>query len=161
MPTLIKNVRNLHMVEFDRGKFDEWCVHLTRSGQERHAPRDTEYFEIFQRMGSIHGHEKVYSDFVSIYEQTNSKLDNKILELIAYISNTYGGDAEEMDIWFTVIYAGMVAEENKSGTILKKRIKRLGMHQLLVEGFEPSQAATFSIGKKWRELDDIMRAAGF
>ena len=66
-----------------------------------------------------------------------------------------------MDIWFTVIYAGMVAEENKAFAMLKKRIKRLGMHQVLVEGFDADYAAHFSRGKKWPELDSLMKQRGF
>jgi len=29
-------------------------------------------------------------------------------------------DEQEINIWFTVIYAGMIAEENKVNAILKK-----------------------------------------
>ena len=63
--------------------------------------------------------------------------------------------------WFTVIYAAMVAEENKAYTILKKRIKRLGMYQLLVLRWSIEEATTFSKGKKWKELDSIMTGFGF
>ncbi len=48
-----------------------------------------------------------------------------------------------MEIWFNVLYAGMVAEENKENAVLKKRIKRLGMHQVLIDGLEP---------EKWRRV---------
>jgi hypothetical protein len=66
-----------------------------------------------------------------------------------------------IDIWFTVIYAGMVAEENKKNAKLKKRIKRLGMFQVLIEKKSAEYAANFSKGKKWKELDTIMLSAGF
>ncbi|MDY0143845.1 MAG: hypothetical protein RBR97_18320 [Bacteroidales bacterium] len=55
----------------------------------------------------------------------------------------------------------MVAEENKEFAILKKRVKRLGMHQLLIEREKPDYAASYSKGKKWRELDIIMSGFGF
>jgi hypothetical protein len=55
----------------------------------------------------------------------------------------------------------MVAEENKEHAILKKRIKRLGLYQVLVENMEPEQAAIFSKGKKWTELDKLMKEKGF
>ena len=63
--------------------------------------------------------------------------------------------------WFVVIYAGMIAEENKQSAILKKRIKRLGMHQVLKLEYEPRIAANFSKGKKWRDLDEIMKPLSF
>lgn len=84
-----------------------------------------------------------------------------LLQQITCISAEYNENQIEVDIWFTVIYAGMVAEENKENAILKKRIKRLGMHQLLIENESPHFAANFSKGRKWRELDLIMKKYGF
>lgn len=55
----------------------------------------------------------------------------------------------------------MIAEENKLNAILKKRIKRLGMYQVLVQNYPPSVAANYSKGKKWRELDALMVHYGF
>lgn len=161
MPTLIKNVRNRNIVEFDSGSFDNWCVYLTRPGQARYAPRDTEYFFRLKQLGSIYGHKKIYDDFVAYYRYTSSNIDVKVLNLISQLANGYDNNAEEMDIWFSVIYAGMVAEENKTNAVLKKRIKRLGMHQVLMEGLDAVYAANFSKGKKWRELDEVMRQKGF
>jgi hypothetical protein len=161
MPRLIKNVREKNLVEFDFGGFDEWCVFLTRPGQPRYAPKDAEYFFILKNMGSLFGHAKIYNDFTAFYTLTAKQLDKKTLDLITTLSDDYETYAEEMDIWFTVIYAGMVAEENKVNAVLKKRIKRLGMHQVLLEKFEPEAAADFSKGKKWKELDKLMKEKGF
>ena len=161
MPTLIKNVRDKNLIQFDQGVFDSWCVFLQRQGFARYAPKDTAYFSRLQQLGNVHGHEKIYQDFVAYYLLTNSSIDATVLSLITRLAAAYGTDAEEMDVWFTVIYAGMVAEENKANAILKKRIKRLGMHQVLMEKCDPMYAANFSRGKKWRELDTIMRERGF
>ena len=161
MPTLIKTVRNRNIVEFDFGSFDNWCVYLRRPGQMRYAPRDTEYFSKLKMLGNAHTSQKIYNDFVTFYTHTDKTINQKILNLITQLSDTYGADAEEMDIWFTVIYAGMIAEENKQFAILKKRIKRLGMHQVLIEGMDPALAANYSKEKKWRDLDVVMKARGF
>jgi hypothetical protein len=161
MSRRIKMVRGKNLVEFDRGSFDEWCVFLSRPGQPRYAPKDTEYFTTLKNMGNRFGHAKIYNDFISYYNQTTKDLDSTILDLITVLSNDYETEAEEMDIWFTVIYAGMIAEENKDRTYLGKRIKRLGMHQLLLENYDPELAANFSKGKKWQELDKMMRGKGF
>jgi len=55
----------------------------------------------------------------------------------------------------------MVAEENKRSAVLKKRIKRLGVHQLLTEGMAPGRAAAFSRGKEAWMLDLLCRRRGF
>jgi hypothetical protein len=158
---LIKNIRNRNLVEFDKGFFDEWCVYLKREGMQRYAPKDTEYFSILNDLGNTFGKAKIYNDFTLFYNKTNNKIDNRILELITTLSIDYESNAEEVDIWFTVIYAGMVAEENKINAILKKRIKRLGMHKVLLENIDPETAANFSKGKKWKELDVLMKTKGF
>ncbi len=83
------------------------------------------------------------------------------MNFITEVTSDYGNDSLEMDILFTIIYAGMVAEENKANMVLKKRIKRLGMHQSLIENTPADYAANFSKGKKWRELDTLCRQRGF
>ena len=55
----------------------------------------------------------------------------------------------------------MFAEENKAQAKLKKRIKRLGAHQVLIEGRPPEVAAEFSKGRPWQELDEECRRRGF
>ena len=66
-----------------------------------------------------------------------------------------------MEIWFTIIYAAMIAEENKANAILKKRIKRLGMYQVLIQNMKPEEAAQFSRGKSASSLNILMNIAGF
>jgi hypothetical protein len=55
----------------------------------------------------------------------------------------------------------MIAEENKENTHLGKRIKRLGMHQLLVEQADPLIVANYSRGMSWRAIDADCKARGF
>jgi len=161
LATLIKLINNKIRVEFDTGKFDDWCVYLSKPGLPRYAPTDIEYFSLLKHQSKKHGAAKIYNDFISFYESTTKQVDQKILDNISAISKDYEPYAEEMDLWFTVIYAGMIAEENKVNAILKKRIKRLGMHQLLLENFTPEEAASFSKNKKWQELDVLMKQKGF
>lgn len=161
MSRIITNVRGKNLVEFGWGSFDEWCVFLTRPNAVKYAPRDTEYFTHLKNLGAIHGFAKIYNDFIRFYSLTTKNLDPGILNLITMLSDDYEKDAAEIEIWFTVIYGGMVAEENKANAILKKRIKRLGMQQVLLEGLAPELAAGFSKGKKWQDLDKIMREKGF
>jgi hypothetical protein len=37
----------------------------------------------------------------------------------------------------------------------------LGIHQVLIDEISPEEAAVFSKGKKWKELDEIMRLKRF
>jgi len=161
MATLIKTISDGSIIEFDSGAFDEWCVYLTRTGERKYAPKDVQYFTELQNFAKKYTSQKIYDDFVKIYDITNSDIKKEVLDRITVISNDYGEDKIIIDIWFTVIYAGMVAEENKKFAILKKRVKRLGMHQILIENETPSFAANYSKGKKWRELDGIMKKYGF
>ena len=55
----------------------------------------------------------------------------------------------------------MVAEENKQFTKLGRRVKRLGMHQVLRDRIPPAQAADFSRGRTWQEIDAECRERGF
>jgi hypothetical protein len=162
MATLIKNLRNSRKVIFDTGKFDEWCVYIVDSNGSKNAPYDTTYFTDIKRIANRYPENKIYEDFVLIYDQTTSEIDEDVLSLIDEIVDTYEEeDKTIIEQWFSVIYAGMIAEENKEKAILKKRVKRLGMYQVLVLNMLPSIAANFSKGKKWRDLDAIMKPYGF
>jgi hypothetical protein len=55
----------------------------------------------------------------------------------------------------------MIAGENKTNAILKKRIKRLGMHQILIEDLDADYSGNFSKRKNWKELDVLMKERGF
>ena len=161
MPQLIHSFSHGGKIEFDQGCFDKWCVYLTPKHGKRYAPKDTEYFSRLKTLSRKHSPQMIYDDFVTIYNRTEKHIDKQVLILIHALCASYNSDSAEMEVWFNVLYAGMIAEENKEKAILKKRIKRLGMHQLLVQDYTPLKAATFSKGKNWKELDKIMQAFGF
>jgi len=161
MPNKINSFSNGGFIEFDSGCFDGWCVFVTNPGSKRFAPTDVQYFTRIKAISEKFGTQKVYDDFVVIYNRTTKNVDPKVFDLILVLSRFYDEDAAEIEMWFNVLYAGMIAEENKENAILKKRIKRLGIHQVLNDGISPEKAAIFSKGKKWKELDEIMRLKGF
>jgi hypothetical protein len=124
-------------------------------------PRDIEYFTELQQIAAHYPEHKLYNDFVQLYNVTSSAIAKEVVELIDNLTLTYQPQHQlKMEQWFTVLYAGMVAEENKEKAVLKKRIKRLGMHQVLVLNHSPESAANFSKGKKWHELDIIIKELG-
>jgi len=162
MAKLVKQLRNNRSVIFDNGKFDDWCVYVVESDGTRKAPFDENYFSDLFEIAQKYNQDKVYNDFVAIYNMTTKDIDNNVLLLIESLTNTYNEEDQIIiEQWFTVIYAGMIAEENKQFAILKKRVKRLGMHQVLKLNMSAKDAAKFSYGKKWRELDAIMKPLGF
>ncbi len=162
MATLIKGLRNNRQVLFDTGKFDEWCVYIVESDGTKKAPFDVTYFTDLHNISHHYPDGKVYQDFVAIYNLTSRTVNPQILTLIDKIVFTYNIEHQVIaEQWFAVIYAAMIAEENKAKAVLKKRVKRLGMHQVLILGMPANEAAIFSYGKKWRDLDTIMRSYGF
>ena len=161
MPQKLNTLSNGGYIEFDSGCFDDWCVFVNLPEKQRFAPTDVQYFSRLKKLSEKFGPQKIYDDFVVIYNRTTKNVDTKVFELISVLSRFYESDSAEIELWLNVIYAGMIAEENKENAILKKRIKRLGIHQVLIDNLSPEKAAVFSKGKKWKELDEIMRSKGF
>lgn len=159
---LIRKIAEQREIVFDKGKFDNWCVYIVEANGSRRAPTDEEYFADLQRLGRKYGGNKIYSDYLKLYELTGSVINNDVLDLVDLIKEDYiAEDRNQIEQWFCVLYAGMVAEENKAGAILKKRIKRLGMFQVLMLNQSPEFAAKFSLKKTCRMLDKIMKDYGF
>lgn len=162
MERLVKTLKNGMKIVFDCGRFDNWCVYIVNSDGGKNAPSDTEYFSDFRKVAEKYEGDKVYNDFVKIYDLTSNSVDPRVITQIDEIIETYNEDDKKlMEQWLSVVYAGMIAEENKHRAILKKRVKRLGMHQVLKLNYSPYDAANFSRGKKWRELDSVMKKLGF
>ena len=153
MDRLIKLFSDGSKLLFDKGVFDEWCVYMQHSGARKYAPTDVQYFGRLQQYARTFGAKVVYTDFLEIYEQTKKSVSAEVLAYITELSAKYDNDSTLVEMDFTIIYSGMIAEENKAYTKLGKRIKRLGVYQVLIEGVAPTVAAQFSKGKKWTEIE--------
>lgn len=145
---------------FGRGSFDNWCICKAKHEGARRAPRDADYFRVLQAMAVRHGADTVYANFVEIYSRVTRNLQSEVLQLIEEQAVAFDADRLEYDVTLVTMYAAMVAEENRP-LPLGKRIKRLGIHQLLIEDFTPDAAANFSRGRKARELDGLCSQGGF
>ena len=121
---------------------------------------DQEYFLQLKDLSTRYGVQKVYSDFVKIYKLTGKDIDEKVLDKISELSNEYE-DSLYADILFTTLYMAMIAEENWEGTRLGKRIKRLGVHELLLNNMSAENAANFMRGMDWRQIDTLCKENGF
>ena len=161
MGQIIKKFKDGSYLEYDDGAFDQWCVYLKRPDMDRYPPKDIQYFQQLVDLAAKYSPEKLYADFVSIYTKTGGNIDNQTLVEISNISAVYKDNCVEVDILLTILYMGMVAEENKAFTKLGKKIKRLGVHQILIDKMQPCIAANYSRGKGWRDIFAECKNKGF
>lgn len=158
-------VRNSNVsIDFAPGRFDDWCVYLFNNGQRTVAPNDVDYFNYFQIIQQNHPFLNIYEIFVQIYDRTDKFLEEDVLLLIEQLVDECDlgdDDTKYLEGYLKVIYMAMIAEENKANTKLGKRIKRLGMHNLLIEHMTAREAANASRGLKWKDLDRQMQERGF
>ena len=148
-------------IEFKRGQFDAWqgWIH-----PDNRPPRDVDYFsEILSLASSYLSNSDKYNIFVEVYEKTNSKPDISVIALIKELCGKKFKLEERLkaEILYATLYFTMIAEENRKFTKLGKLIKRLGVHQILIENQSVSYAANFSKGMRWTEIRDECKARGF
>ena len=120
-----------------------------------------EYFGQLKELAGRHGAQRIYGDYLWVYDRTGKTAERPVLEGISQLAAAYGEDAREADIVLSVLYLTMIAEENKKNTRLGKRIKRLGVHSILFEGRGIEDAANFMRGMGWRDIDALCRERGF
>jgi hypothetical protein len=161
MGQLIKEFENGTFLEYDRGGFDDWCVYFTDTNGTRKPPRDVDYFKQLTELAEKYSVEKVYTDYVQVYNLTGKEVEQPALAEISRISASYGRDALDVDVIFSILYMAMIAEERKKYTRLGKRIKRLGIYKLLIEKRSVYEAANFMRGMGWRDIDALCRERGF
>lgn len=145
-------------IKFGRGNFDDWAVIVDYPNVPK-MPKDIWYFaklSIYKtKLGS-----RVYDDFVQLYEKVTAEIDSNVFDWIQEITADYP-NPEEAELVFGILYMTMIAEENKAGAILKKRIKRLGVHQLLIDKMPLSIVVDYSKGKPATELVLECHSRGF
>jgi hypothetical protein len=145
-------------IAFTEGKFDKWAVVIKAPGIPE-WPKDVWYFTKLWVYKQDLG-EKVWDDFCALYDKTGPTVDESVFDWIHDISAEYPNQSES-EIVFAILYMTMIAEENKQGAILKRRIKKLGVHQVLKEGMRPAIAAEYSKGKKVGTLVMECHSRGF
>ena len=161
MGEIVKRFADGSFLEYDRGSFDEFCVYLTKADGRRNPPRDTDYFASLQSLAMKYGVDKVYNDYVKVYDNTGKTVDENTFDLISELATSYGNDSTKVETIFCILHMTMVAEERKKYTKLGKRVKRVGIHVLLKEGNDVRTAANFMRGMGWRDIDALCRARGF
>ena len=80
MGQLIKQYPDGSFLEYDRGGFDDWCVYLTDASGNRKPPRDTDYFTQLKNLAERFGTDKVYNDYVKVYDLTGKQVSKAALD---------------------------------------------------------------------------------
>ncbi|MGP9800511.1 DUF7004 family protein [Rheinheimera sp. NSM] len=156
---LISNLLDGTRLVFSQGRFDSWCIYHLRNGFA-HAIRDEEVFSLMQKYTTTLQRFWLYRDFLTVFKLVTNDINCGLVNNITRMAMHYEAPREVQFI-LMFLYAGMVAEENKEKAILKKYIKRLGVHQVLIECMPSKMAANYSRQKKWRELQLECEARGF
>jgi hypothetical protein len=161
MGDLIARFDDGSFLEFSQGKFDSFCVFEVMPNGNRKPPRDADYFQVLMDCSSYLDALTVYKDFVCVYDSTGQLVEQEVVKSIFVLAEKYGTEKLKFAKAMCMIYAGMIAENNKAFTKLGKRIKRLGVYVLLMEEGSLHFAANFMRGKNWREIDAMCLQRGF
>ena len=138
---------------YDRGRFDEYRVTLqSGDGAIRKSPTNNEFFEFLLNLDEP---EQTWNVFLDIANQINATTDFEDIRL-----DLSGCDLEGRKMWGGLV-AAMISEERKQHTRLGKRIKMIGVYQTLILGMSPQNAASWSYGKEWKEIDEECKKYGF
>lgn len=161
---LIKNSRlianlTIGRLVFSQGRFDNRCIYFVENNMA-HAIKDVEIFRVIPTFRATELKYMFYQDFCCIFSDTTSHINPSVIRRIKSISSKYPVSSNAEYI-FMFLYAGMVAEENKQHAIIKKFMKRLGVHQVLIEGMTPELAASYTRGKSWKHIFAECELRGF
>lgn len=158
---VIKIFSNGQSLVSDSGRFDSWCMFIQNSDGTRKPPRDADIFFNLVELGKNFGTQKVYMDIKEIFDLTRKQIDLSLLNHIYLLSQSYGESQVKVEILYSTLYVMFIAEENKDGTKLGKRIKLLGIHQILKENIDPETAANFTVRMPWKNISKLCEGRGF
>jgi len=147
-----------YKIYFGRGKFDDWCVFYNDTDDKKFIPLDKHYFQWILDLSKKYGVEQVYNDFLKVYDAADEIFDeDECISLCTEIDKNY---EEGTTHWWVIYYMTMVAECKKENAILKKRIKHLGVYNVLFDGYDVDYVTKYMRGKGWRYLDKLMKERG-
>ncbi len=155
------NLKTGGYLYYSKGNFDSWCVYEIDDKGIKTIPKDIDYFNEFKELSDIFDSDKLYDDFVEVYNRVEKGLNEEDVDFIEQISKKYNEYSDRLFRLYSILYMGMIAEQNKAYTKLGKRIKRLGMYNLLIKGNEPKYCADFMKNMNWRDIDTLCKEGGF
>lgn len=154
-------------LSYAQGSKDRWCVYYTAPPNPPIPLLDRQYFQILLELAEEYGAEPVYADFVSIYDRTTDEVDELVLaDIQGTVAAHYPNDLLRAAKVFTTLYMAMVSEFyyiTPSGrpSRLQKRVKRLGVYQILFTDMTVEQAANYSKGQNYNTLNTLCLQYGF
>jgi hypothetical protein len=160
MPVL-RLFRDGSLLEYGRGHFDAHQVYHSRPNALSCPARTEDTLSRLGQLGQLYCPHGIYADFVVIYNRTKHSISPHIFDLIHYMARGYGTDALELEVLLAILYAEMVVAEAARRNRLKRRLKRLGVHYVLLEGYSGTAAASACQVDAWLLLDDACRERGF
>jgi len=146
--------------EFDPGNEYKWFVYFDQANAVRKYASDSENLSVLQSLAGKYTPERIYRDFVKLYDVTESNFNPNALNTIAVIAESYGDDAAEINYLFSIMYFGMLSEQHKKDAKLGKRIKRLAVYQALFDTYK-AEGPSYYPSRKWWLLDSLCSQRGF
>lgn len=158
---LVKSFADNTAVYYMAGKFDKWCVYY-HTANSWIPLRDGFYFSNLAHLAKTYGTDKVYNDFAILLNATDhiSLPDSGLLMWLTNQSKCYGQDALMFEKTMTILYATMIAEENKKFAVLGKFIKALGVYELLYMNKSVPEVVQSYIGVPARVLWEKCKCYG-
>jgi len=149
-------------ISFREGSFDWWQV---TSGDPWFYVFDTEWLVTAKRLARRYGADHFYAEFANLYHLISpDPTDLRALGHADRLGTTqFGETGRDLFVWLR--YAMLAEErrrvETKGKCAMGKRLKRLGLHQVLWLGMSPEEAADWSRGRRVRELNRVCNKYGF
>lgn len=149
-------------IVYENGEKDNWAVMVRDS---RESPwigvLDSQMMDNILQAVKKYSRQAIWQNMKVIYNLAEVNPKDEDLTLIR-------DNIADKRYRFTlyVYYYGMIAENNKKTPDglyrlpMKKRLKMLGLHQLLYEGYTVEEASNFSRGKKSKELIQLCNERG-
>ena len=148
---------NNYLFWFGEGNIDEWCVYCVKPNNRTWFAYDSEYLSWIKKMGKFHGEQKVYDSFCRIFDNVHYNFNmGDGYNIVCEVSKDYHRTGHFW-AWF---WMTMIAEERKDNAILGKRIKRLGVYNMLFDKYKLGYVTQYMVGKKWYELEALMDERG-
>lgn len=129
---------------YDDGEYDGWRVSFYDNDKFVWSPTDEELFSELLSFGQEHN--DLFYAILAVADQIGPRTDFAQVRI-----ETIDGTLKEEKM-YSALAAMMIAEERKKSTQLGKKVKLLGLFQLLLEGFTPYKAAHWSRGRSTEEI---------
>jgi len=145
---------------YTRGAFDSWRVtFLDSEGKQTSSPKDTAFFDYFISLTQYgNTRERIFKEIKSLSRHISHNSPTELEYLrdeVLMVGELLSIPKEEIlkfEKATMSLLAAMLSEEKKAFTKLGKKLKLLGLHQVLIGGMEPKVAANWSRGKPWVEI---------